>query len=89
METELLQAGTRETANTEENKQTYSRHKIEDTPFTVVKTPEGCILTTGDYKVSQIIFENKEKAVEYINTKPWELLVTVINVVMAMNQRKF
>jgi hypothetical protein len=51
--------------------------KIEGTPFHVVSDENGHIVAIGKYRLSEIL-ENKEDAIELIDSKNWNLIMNLI-----------
>lgn len=49
--------------------------KIDNTPFTLIKTKKGWIIVMGNYQASNKTFNDKNEAELYIHSKPWELLL--------------
>lgn len=47
-------------------------------PFNVIVTEEGCKITVGNNVVAEQLFETYDEAVAYIESKPYELLVTLM-----------
>lgn len=72
----------------EQNKQNYliERRNIPTTPFTAIKMDEkGWFAAIQNYRITEK-FENLEDLKRYINKKPWELLTTVIGVIVELQE---
>lgn len=61
--------------------QTFKQSK--HTKFlTIVEMPnKKFIIVFGKYKVSNKDFEKVEEAEKYIGTKPWDLIINIMNVI--------
>ena len=71
----LLQTQLNATDN--EQSSTYLRkfEQIEKTPFTMMIEEDGVTLLMGKYVVKQNKFENPNEAINYVNKKPWDLIM--------------
>lgn len=59
----------------QDNKPYFERENVEETMFSLVTDENGTKITIGNDIVSEKVFENKNEAIEYIDSKPWELIV--------------
>ena len=63
--------------NVESTSQNIAKYvTVDDTPFAVVEDGGKWIIVFGQYKASTREFNNVDDAKEYINSKPWELILT-------------
>ena len=55
----------------------FERHDIDNTPFSIIKeTNTGkCKITIANYLMYDGEFENEIQAKEYIEAKPWDLIL--------------
>lgn len=63
-------------ANEMENKENYSiqnREEIENTPFHLVTTTEGCFIAMGNNRISDIT--SKEECEKQVQEKNWKLVL--------------
>lgn len=60
------------------SKKLFEHHTVEGTPFVILEQDRNFKILIGQQLASNTIFDSKEKAEEYINEKPWELLLTVM-----------
>lgn len=58
----------------------YSRHDVDNTPFSIIQedTTMKCKIAIGMQFVTDEEFENLKEAENYINAKPWELILNTI-----------
>lgn len=74
------------------NKENYSNDapvyaKVEGTPFHVIGEKEkGYILVSGTYQLTEYL-ETPEKAIEYLETHTWEIVITLITMVIHMTKK--
>lgn len=61
-----------------EEKNTYVVVQVENTPFRVVETEKGHVITVGNQLCSQETYETAEKAIERIEKTDWELICSTI-----------
>lgn len=48
----------------------------EENPFTIAEQPNGkCLIKLGSQQASRKEFDNYTEAKEYIESKPWELII--------------
>lgn len=51
--------------------------------FNLVKNKEGkVIITVGEYVASKKQFDSFEQAERYIGTKPWEIIINLVEITM-------
>lgn len=69
-----------------------SKHElIEDSPFTAIKVKNKWFIVMGDQIASGNKFDTLDDLREYIDTKPWELIVTastIFNSIIKRNKEK-
>lgn len=65
--------------NVKEQKQTIKQ--VEETPFALVTKDGETKIIMGNYLMSNKVFESEEKAIEYINEKPWELMTPMVGII--------
>lgn len=70
----------------QKEEKTFERHDVENSPFSlIVNAKDGkCKITCGMQLMSEREFESTMHAIEYINAKPWELIVSTA-AIMAHN----
>lgn len=60
----------------------FEKHPIGDTPFWVIGTKESYSIIMGKFIVVEHEFKTVEEAINYIDEKPWELLVKVTGIIV-------
>lgn len=73
--TELLQTQVSNNEIREESEEITTFEEIKGTPFTGIYRHNKWIIVMGDEIASPKEFENVEEMKEYIDTKPWSLLM--------------
>lgn len=83
------QNSTEETATPREDCSKEKIHTYEEipyTPFYVVGNPEkGYIAVCGTYQLTPYM-KSKEEIVEYVNSQPYELLITLMSMVITKHE---
>jgi len=65
------------------NNSTYfERLDVPGTPFSIVSSEKGSRIAIGNQIISQKIFENEKLAKDYVEMKPWELLINGIGFII-------
>lgn len=63
----------------------YEKIELENTPFTIVKTPEGYFVTIGKYRISEG-FEHIDEAKEDADRSDWERFFQVVEVIITARE---
>ena len=65
------------------NNSTYfERIDVPGTPFSIVSSGKSSRIAIGNQIISQEIFENEKLAKDYVEMKPWELLINGIGFII-------
>lgn len=59
----------------------FSRKTIEESPFTMVGDDKGWFVAMGDNRITEY-FEDELSLLDYVHDKPWDLIITVMMVVV-------
>ena len=54
---------------------------IKGTPFRAIKMKEVWWIIFGNQALSDKVFEDPKKLIQYVNTKPWEIMLTAAHVI--------
>ena len=75
-----------ENEKTSNSNSIFNRIECKNTPFSVFESKGEertfCVIALGNSRVSENIFDNVEEALQYIETKPWELILNTMVVLM-------
>lgn len=67
----------------EQNKESYfKRVRVEETPFSLGVTENETLIFIGNFLVTDKKFKSEKEATEYIEEKPWELILTTLYVLL-------
>ena len=84
MTTQQPTSSENDSTSSQPNNLAYSK-QLEGTPFRINKTEQDTyFLTCGEYQLTTT-FETPDEATDYINTNRWELILTLIHIVLHKN----
>ena len=75
-----------ENENQNNSKSNFNIFEVKESPFTVIERKEDkntlCVIALGNDRVSEKFFTSVEEAIQYVDTKPWELILNTTVVLM-------
>lgn len=64
----------------------FNIFEVKESPFTVLERKEDnntlCVIALGNDRVSEKFFTSVEDAIQYVDSKPWELILNTTVVLM-------
>lgn len=63
--------------NSLESKQLIEREPIKNTPFTLIKSEDGILITLGKYRLNATPLKSVEEATNYLVDNLWNIVLTI------------